>query len=152
MENKIGQFKNQAEGEQWMEVYKMSLGLVSELGQDGPTKTADKYILHLRERDAPPVPKKWDLSLLSVGPDKVRTIKALRQINPSLSLKDAKEIVDTVESGVGVTIKEIVDDCERQRAEGKIKSVGASIGWWPAGWLKANAETNQEVGESSIKG
>lgn len=61
--------------------------------------------------------------LQSAGDQKVQVIKVLREINPSLSLKDAKDIVDTAPR----PIKEGIGKEEAEEIKKKLEAVGAKV-------------------------
>ena len=66
---------------------------------------------------------KVDLILTDTGTNKIDVIKILREINPNLSLKEAKDVVDNPP-------QKIVEKIDRTKAEEfkkKLESVGAKV-------------------------
>jgi large subunit ribosomal protein L7/L12 len=61
--------------------------------------------------------------LQAAGDQKVQVIKVLREINPSWSLKDAKDIVDSAPK----VIKEGVSMQEAEELKKKLEAVGAKV-------------------------
>jgi len=61
--------------------------------------------------------------LQAAGDQKVQVIKVLREINPSWSLKDAKDIVDSTPK----VIKEGVSMQEAEELKKKLEAVGAKV-------------------------
>ena len=64
----------------------------------------------------------FDVVLVSVGDNKIKVIKAVREIT-GLGLKEAKEIVD----GAPKTIKEGVSKDEAEDMKSKLDEVGATV-------------------------
>jgi large subunit ribosomal protein L7/L12 len=42
----------------------------------------------------------FDVVLEDVGPEKIKVIKAVREVNPSLGLKEAKEVVESAPAAI----------------------------------------------------
>jgi large subunit ribosomal protein L7/L12 len=61
--------------------------------------------------------------LQAAGDQKVQVIKVLREINPSWSLKDAKDIVDSAPK----VIKEGISMQEAEELKKKLEAVGAKV-------------------------
>jgi len=68
-------------------------------------------------------PSKVNIILVDAGANKIQVIKALREINPNLGLKEAKDIVDNPPQ----TIKENVDVEEANKIKEKIESAGGKV-------------------------
>jgi len=64
-----------------------------------------------------------NLILASAGDQKLQVIKVLREINPSWSLKDAKDIVDSAPK----VIKEGISQTEAEELKKKLETVGAKV-------------------------
>ncbi|MGI6173640.1 MAG: 50S ribosomal protein L7/L12 [Christensenellales bacterium] len=75
--------------------------------------------------EAAPVEEKteFDVVLKEVGPEKIKVIKEVRTVNPSLGLKEAKEVVDNVPK----TIKEGVNKEEAEKIKKQFADVGATV-------------------------
>jgi large subunit ribosomal protein L7/L12 len=69
------------------------------------------------------VPSKVNVILVDAGANKIQVIKALREINPNLGLKEAKDIVDNPPQ----TIKENVAIEEANKIKEKIESAGGKV-------------------------
>ena len=74
--------------------------------------------------DAPAVEEKdsFDIELTEVGPNKVKVIKAVREIT-GLGLKEAKEVVD----GAPKVIKEAASKEEAEEIQKKLEAEGAKV-------------------------
>ena len=68
-------------------------------------------------------PSKVSVVLTDSGANKIQVIKALREINPQLGLKDAKDIVDAPPQ----TIKEGIPSDEAQTLKEKLEAAGAKV-------------------------
>ncbi|GIW65745.1 MAG: 50S ribosomal protein L7/L12 [Candidatus Parcubacteria bacterium] len=68
-------------------------------------------------------PSKVNVVLVDSGANKIQVIKALKEINPQLGLKEAKEIADNPPR----IIKENIDLAEANKIKEKIESVGGKI-------------------------
>mgnify|MGYP001626277497 CR=1 FL=1 len=68
-------------------------------------------------------PSKVNVILVDSGANKIQVIKALREINPNLGLKEAKDMVDNPPQ----TIKENVDIEEANKIKEKIESAGGKV-------------------------
>jgi large subunit ribosomal protein L7/L12 len=68
-------------------------------------------------------PSKVNVILVDAGANKIQVIKALREINPNLGLKEAKDIVDNPPQ----TIKENVAIEEANKIKEKIESAGGKV-------------------------
>ncbi len=64
----------------------------------------------------------FDVELTEVGPNKVKVIKAVREIT-SLGLKDAKDLVDSAPKAV----KEAVSKEEAEEVKAKLEAEGAVV-------------------------
>jgi len=64
-----------------------------------------------------------DIILTDAGSQKLNVIKVIREINPNLSLKDAKDIVDNPPQKVA----EKVDKKKAEELKQKFESVGAKV-------------------------
>ena len=78
--------------------------------------------------DAEPVEEKtsFNVVLTAAGSQKINVIKAVREIVPSLGLKEAKDLVDAVDSGP----KEVVANVKKEEADAakaKLETAGASV-------------------------
>ncbi|HNY26460.1 MAG TPA: 50S ribosomal protein L7/L12 [Candidatus Sumerlaeota bacterium] len=60
----------------------------------------------------------FTVTLTECGPEKIKVIKELRAINPSLGLKEAKDVADKVPS-------ELVKDVSKAEAEEVVKKIEA---------------------------
>lgn len=65
----------------------------------------------------------FDVVLASAGANKISVIKAVREINPSLGLKEAKDLVD----GAPKTVKEGASKDEANAAKAKLEEAGATV-------------------------
>ena len=61
--------------------------------------------------------------LTDVGPEKIKVIKEIRVINPSLGLKEAKEVADSAPSEL---VKDVPKD-EAEKVKEQIEAVGGSV-------------------------
>jgi len=68
-------------------------------------------------------PSKVNVVLIDSGANKIQVIKALREINPALGLKEAKDIVDNPPQ----TIKENVSIEEANKIKEKIENAGGKV-------------------------
>ncbi|GIW66124.1 MAG: 50S ribosomal protein L7/L12 [Candidatus Parcubacteria bacterium] len=66
---------------------------------------------------------KVDVILVDSGANKIQVIKVLREINPQLGLKEAKDFVDNTPQ----TIKEGLDLSEANKIKEKIESAGGKV-------------------------
>jgi large subunit ribosomal protein L7/L12 len=64
-----------------------------------------------------------DIVLVESGPNKLNVIKVIREINPNLSLKDAKDIVDNPPQKVA----EKVEKKKAEELKQKFESAGAKV-------------------------
>lgn len=65
----------------------------------------------------------FDVILSSFGTNKIAVIKAVREINPSLGLKEAKDLVESAPKA----IKEGVNKKEADEAKQKLEAAGAKV-------------------------
>lgn len=65
----------------------------------------------------------FDVVLASAGAQKIAVIKAVREIDSSLGLKEAKDLVD----GAPKTIREGVNKEEAEAAKAKLEEAGATV-------------------------
>lgn len=72
---------------------------------------------------AAPEKSTYTVVLASTGTNKIGAIKALREINPNLGLKEAKDIVD----GAPKTIKENASKEDAETAKTKLEEIGATV-------------------------
>jgi large subunit ribosomal protein L7/L12 len=68
-------------------------------------------------------PTEFTASLTEVGPNKINVIKAVRELVPSLGLKEAKDLVDNAPK----PIKESVSKEEAEAVKTKLSDVGATV-------------------------
>ena len=68
-------------------------------------------------------PTEFTANLTEVGPNKINVIKAVRELVPSLGLKEAKDLVD----GAPKAIKENVTKEEAEAVKTKLTEVGATV-------------------------
>ena len=68
-------------------------------------------------------PTEFTANLTEVGPNKINVIKAVRELLPSLGLKEAKDLVD----GAPKPIKEAVTKDEAEAVKVKMTAVGATV-------------------------
>ena len=68
-------------------------------------------------------PTEFTANLTEIGPNKINVIKAVRELLPSLGLKEAKDLVD----GAPKPIKEAVTKDEAEAVKEKMASVGATV-------------------------
>lgn len=75
--------------------------------------------------DAPAAEAKteFDVILKDGGAQKIQVIKAVREIDASLGLKEAKELVDSAPK----TIKEGVSEDDAKKIKEKLEAAGASV-------------------------
>jgi len=75
--------------------------------------------------EAAPVEAKteFDVVLKDGGATKIQVIKAVREIDASLGLKEAKELVDSAPK----TVKEGVSEDEAKKIKEKLEAAGASV-------------------------
>jgi large subunit ribosomal protein L7/L12 len=74
-------------------------------------------------------PTEFTANLTEVGPNKINVIKAVREIVPTLGLKEAKDLVD----GAPKPIKENVAKDEAEAIKTKMAGVGATVVVVPVG-------------------
>ncbi len=65
----------------------------------------------------------FKVTLKTAGDDKIKTIKALREVSPTLSLKDAKDKVE----GVPCVIAESASKDDAKKMKEKLEAAGASV-------------------------
>lgn len=75
----------------------------------------------IQEQEA--TPAKVTISLVDSGANKIQVIKALREINPQLGLKEAKEFVDNPPQ----IIKENISIEEANKIKEKIEAAGGRV-------------------------
>ena len=68
----------------------------------------------------------FDVELTEAGSTKIAVIKAIREINPDLGLKDAKDLVDAAATGTKV-VKEGVKKEEAEEMKKKFNEAGAQV-------------------------
>ncbi|MGH2411066.1 MAG: 50S ribosomal protein L7/L12 [Chloroflexota bacterium] len=68
-------------------------------------------------------PTEFTANLTEIGPNKINVIKAVRELNPSLGLKEAKDLVD----GAPKPIKEAVTKEDADAVKEKMAAVGATV-------------------------
>jgi large subunit ribosomal protein L7/L12 len=73
--------------------------------------------------EAAPEPTEFTATLSEIGPNKINVIKAVRELAPSLGLKEAKDLVD----GAPKPIKENVTKEEAEAVKTKLSAVGATV-------------------------
>jgi len=66
---------------------------------------------------------KFDVVLKSAGSNKIAVIKAVREINSTLGLKEAKDLVD----GAPKNVKEGISKEEVENAKTKLEEAGATV-------------------------
>jgi large subunit ribosomal protein L7/L12 len=72
--------------------------------------------------EAEEVKDEFDVILAAVGPEKIKVIKAVREIT-GLGLKEAKDLVDTAPQ----TVKEAAPTAEANELKAKLEEVGATV-------------------------
>ena len=65
----------------------------------------------------------FDVVLKDVGPEKIKVIKVVREVNPALGLKEAKEVVDNAPK----TLKEGVSKEDAEKIKKQFADIGATI-------------------------
>ncbi len=65
----------------------------------------------------------FDVMLMEVGPNKLNVIKAVRELNPSVSLPDAKALVESAPKA----IKQGVSKEEAEKAKKVLEAAGAKV-------------------------
>ncbi len=65
----------------------------------------------------------FDVVLASAGAQKIAVIKALREIDPALGLKEAKDLAD----GAPKNVKEGVSPAEAEEMKKKLEEAGATV-------------------------
>ncbi|MBI2322260.1 MAG: 50S ribosomal protein L7/L12 [Chloroflexi bacterium] len=72
---------------------------------------------------AAPVEEQTEFSVIlkEIGPNKINVIKTVRELVPSLGLKEAKDLVE----GAPKSVKENVPKAEAEAAQKKLQEVGA---------------------------
>ncbi len=65
----------------------------------------------------------FDVMLNEVGAEKIKVIKAVREVNPTLGLKEAKEVVESAPAAV----LQAVTKEDAERAKGILEEAGAKI-------------------------
>ena len=65
----------------------------------------------------------FDVVLEEVGPEKIKVIKAVREVNKTLGLKDAKEVVESAPAA----ILHAVNKDEAQAAKKTLEESGAKV-------------------------
>ncbi|MDB5074575.1 MAG: ribosomal protein [Chloroflexi bacterium] len=74
-------------------------------------------------------PTEFNAVLTEVGPNKINVIKGVRELVPSLGLKEAKDLVDSAPK----PIKENVTKDEAEAVKAKLAEVGATVNVVPVG-------------------
>lgn len=64
-----------------------------------------------------------DLVLVDAGANKINVIKVIREINPNLSLKDAKDMVDNPPQ----TVAQKIDRAKAEELKKKFEEAGAKV-------------------------
>jgi len=114
------------------EIEKMSVLDLSELvkileKKFGVSATAPAMMVAgpVASNEAAPVEEKdsFDVELTEAGSTKIAVIKAIREINPDLGLKDAKDLVDAAPK----IIKEGVKKEEAEAIKAKIEEAGGKV-------------------------
>ena len=65
----------------------------------------------------------FTVMLTEIGPEKIKVIKAVREINPTLGLKEAKEVVENAPSPI---VENVTKD-EAAAAKKTLEEVGAKV-------------------------
>lgn len=65
----------------------------------------------------------FDVVLKDAGAQKIQVIKAVREVEPSLGLKEAKDLVD----GAPKTVKEGVSEEDAKKIKEKLEAAGATV-------------------------
>ena len=65
----------------------------------------------------------FDVILKDVGAQKIQVIKAIREVQPTLGLKEAKEVADNAPKAVA----EGVEKAEAEKMKEKLEAAGASV-------------------------
>jgi large subunit ribosomal protein L7/L12 len=68
----------------------------------------------------------WVVKLKSSGANKIAVIKAVRAVMPGLGLKEAKDLVDSVEKGAA-TLKEAASKEESDKMKKEIEAAGGQV-------------------------
>ena len=72
--------------------------------------------------DKPEEKAEYEVILASAGANKIGVIKALREVNPELGLKEAKDLAEAAPKPIGTLKKE-----EAEGAKTKLEAVGAQV-------------------------
>jgi len=88
-----------------------------------PTFVSGQPSTAAQQEESAPESSKVTVVLTNSGDNKIQIIKVLKEINPQLGLKEAKEIVDNLPQN----IKENVDLEEAKKIKEKIESAGGKV-------------------------
>lgn len=125
MSNKIKEIIEQIESLTVIELNDLIKELEERFGVSGmPTfisGSGNAVSNETQEQEA--TPAKVTISLVDSGANKIQVIKALREINPQLGLKEAKEFVDNPPQ----IIKENISIEEANKIKEKIEAAGGKV-------------------------
>lgn len=125
MSNKIKEIIEQIESLTVIELNDLIKELEERFGVSGmPTfisGSGNAVSNETQEQEA--TPAKVTISLVDSGANKIQVIKALREINPQLGLKEAKEFVDNPPQ----IIKENISTEEANKIKEKIEAAGGKV-------------------------
>lgn len=125
MSNKIKEIIEQIESLTVIELNDLIKELEERFGVSGmPTfisGSGNAVSNETQEQEA--TPAKVTISLVDSGANKIQVIKALREINPQLGLKEAKEFVDNPPQ----IIKENISTEEANKIKEKIEAAGGRV-------------------------
>jgi large subunit ribosomal protein L7/L12 len=65
----------------------------------------------------------FEVVLADIGAEKIKVIKAVREVNPSLGLKEAKDVVEAAPSSIVTGVNKE----EAERAKGILEEAGAKV-------------------------
>jgi large subunit ribosomal protein L7/L12 len=108
-----------------MELSELVTALQDKLGVSAVPMAAAAPVASGAETAAPAVDEGGNKTVIMTGsgPNKINVIKALREINPNLTLMDAKGMTEAVPA-------EVLKDAKAEdvkSAEGKLKAAGATV-------------------------
>lgn len=122
MAEKIKKIIEEIESLTVVELNELIKSLEEKFGVSGIIMASPMASSQVKE-EAPKGDEKVDLVLTDPGANKINVIKVIREINPNLSLKDAKDITDNPPQKVA----EKIDRAKAEELRKKFETAGAKV-------------------------
>ena len=120
----VEQFVSEVKGMSVLELNNLVKALETEFGVSAAMMAAPAAAAGAAAPAAAPVEEQTEFTVLlkEAGPNKINVIKAVREVNSSLGLKEAKDLVEATG-----TLKEGVSKDEAAAIKKKFEEVGAKV-------------------------